>query len=80
MLAAAVQTQPTVNVGERRELFQGTFAGSGIYPGYDVTRDGRMFVMVRSAGQTQGFVVVLNWFDQLRRGTPAPARAAPPRP
>jgi serine/threonine-protein kinase len=80
VLAAAVQTQPTFNVGERRELFQGTFAGSGIYPGYDVTRDGRMFVMVRSAGQTQGFVVVLNWFDQLRRGTPAPARAAPPRP
>jgi len=31
-----------------------------------VTRDGRGFVLVRSPTPTGDFIVVLNWFDQLR--------------
>jgi len=67
MLAAAVVTQPTFSVGERRELFEGNYLGMGIYPGYDVTRDGRTFVMVRPLSETQTFIVVLNWFRHTRQ-------------
>jgi len=37
-----------------------------VYRSYDVTRDGRGFVLVRSPKPTGDFIVVLNWFDQLR--------------
>ena len=37
-----------------------------VYRSYDVTRDGRGFVLVRSPKHTGDCIVVLNWFDQLR--------------
>jgi len=37
-----------------------------VYRSYDVTRDGRSFVLVRSPKPPADFIVVLNWFDQLR--------------
>jgi len=47
-------------------LFEGNYVNDPVYRSYDVTRDGRGFVMVRSPKPTGDFIVVLNWFDQLR--------------
>ena len=74
MMAAAVQTRPTFAVQERRLLFEATYSALTIHTNFDVTRDGRSFLMVRPNRETQGFVVVLNWFRDLRQG----ARAAGP--
>ena len=41
-----------------------------------VSRDGQTFLMVRPTRETQGFVVVLNWFRNLKR---EPLRPAPER-
>jgi serine/threonine-protein kinase len=50
----------------------------GTFPGrtYDVSPDGRRFLMFKLAGAVEdgppvtGFVVILNWFDELRRLAP----------
>jgi serine/threonine-protein kinase len=62
MMAAEVRTKPSLEVGATRELFDGP-------PGpYDVMPDGRSFLMLEPiATQDAAFVVVLNWFDELRR-------------
>ena len=66
MMVAAIALQPTFAVGARRTLFEGNYVNDPVYRSYDVTRDGRGFVMVRSPKPTGDFIVVLNWFDQLR--------------
>jgi serine/threonine-protein kinase len=66
MMAAAIALRPTFTVGARRELFEGDYASDPVYRSYDVTRDGRGFVLVRSPKAPADFIVVLNWFDQLR--------------
>ena len=66
LMVAAIALQPTFAVGARRELFEGNYVNDPVYRSYDVTRDGQAFVMVRSPKPLGDFVVVLNWFDQLR--------------
>ena len=44
-------------------------AGPGMYPSFDMTRDGRRFVILRPAGQkglAQGIAVVQNWSAEFR--------------
>ena len=54
-------------------LFEGRYAfGSGItIANYDVTRDGRRFLMVKDEAGTARLNVILNWFDDLTRVAPA---------
>ena len=66
MMVAAITLHPTFTMGARRELFQGNYVNDPVFRSYDVTRDGQAFVMVRSPKPLGDFVVVLNWFDQLR--------------
>jgi len=66
LMVAAIALQPTFAVGARRTLFEGNYVNDPVYRSYDVTRDGQAFVMVRSPKPLGDFVVVLNWFDQLR--------------
>ncbi len=66
MMVAAITLHPTFTMGARRELFQGNYVNDPVFRSYDVTRDGQAFVMVRSPKPMGDFVVVLNWFDQLR--------------
>lgn len=62
MMVADVETEPTLTISRPRELFRGQFAeiqGKN----WDVTPDGRRFLMVRSDSRTppKEIVVVLNW-------------------
>ena len=66
MMVAAIALYPTLTVGARRELFEGNYLNDPVFRSYDVTRDGRSFVLVRSPNPTTDFIVVLNWFDQLQ--------------
>lgn len=72
MMAVKVTTTPTLAVGTPTRLFEGNYfieppTGSP-RPQYDVTADGRRFLMLQvdrvSAAQ---IVVVQNWFEELRR-------------
>lgn len=76
MMVADVETEPTLRISRPRELFRGQFAqiqGKN----WDVTPDGRRFLMVRSDERTppKEIVVVLNW----REGVQPLRREAIPR-
>jgi serine/threonine-protein kinase len=72
-MSAPIAPGTTFAPGEPRRLFSlvGTLVKSNISPYYDVTPDGKKFVMVRlsTASATPGagqIVVVDNWFTELR--------------
>ena len=75
MMAVDVATKPVFAAGRPRPLFTGDYVVRGTtYPNYDVSRDGRRFLMVQRSAQehttpTQ-IVAVLNWFDELKRLVP----------
>lgn len=74
MMAASVQTAPAFSSGNPAKLFDGYRAGLG--RNYDVSRDGRRFLMIDDHGTgaqatpQAGMVVVLNWFEELRAKLP----------
>jgi tRNA A-37 threonylcarbamoyl transferase component Bud32 len=86
MMAVSIATSPAVKVSAPRELWEGSYssgAGSSCgMPGvtssnYDVTPDGRRFLMVRdddSAIVGNKIVVVLNWAEELKAKMAAPPR------
>ena len=54
-----------------RELFRGPFAQYNFTPGYDITPDGKRFVMFLPEGDEASMarshvVLVFNWLDELR--------------
>ena len=71
MMAVEVQTSATFHALTPKMLFETTNTG-----GFDVSPDGRRFLMVKSAAVPQAqqieMRVVLNWFEELRRRVPLP--------
>jgi serine/threonine protein kinase/Tol biopolymer transport system component len=74
MMAVDVQTSPNFHAGTPKMLFE-TDASPALL-GWDVSPDGRRFLMTRpgatQTGQQPEMRVVLNWFEELRRRVPLP--------
>ncbi len=75
MMAVDVTSKPVFRAGRPRVLFAGHYVLSAGGPtNYDVSPDGRRFLMVQRSGQDQTtptqIVTVLNWFDELKRLAP----------
>jgi eukaryotic-like serine/threonine-protein kinase len=74
LMAVPVQTSgPQFTFGRPAKVFDTTYAGS--FYSYDVTPDGRRFLMMKESpagGQTQSrsIVLVLNWFEEVKRRVP----------
>lgn len=70
MMAVSIDTEPELRVGTPEVLFEGRFAIThrpDIPRNYDVSRDGRRFLMVQTVDDlapTQ-INIVLNWFVEL---------------
>jgi hypothetical protein len=75
MMVVDVTTKPAFAVGTPRVLFTGDYLpASTMYPNYDVSRDGRFLMVQRNAEEPATptrIVVVLNWFEDLKRLVPA---------
>jgi Tol biopolymer transport system component len=78
----AAGTEPrgeTLVAGVPRRLFEGRYALTGPVRGYDVTPDGRRFLMVQQFDPAPEpppeLVLVQNWIDELRRRVPVAASA-----
>lgn len=74
VMAASIRTGPDFEVETPFLLFEGSFGlGGGLgRPNYDITPDGRRFVMIDQETpppQTEVYVV-LNWFEELNRLVP----------
>jgi len=72
MMAVSPQTDPTFKPGKPREIFDVSqmFFPNAPLNNYDITPDGKRFMMVRNAGfsgNATSFNVVLNWIEELKR-------------
>ena len=77
MMAVTIETQGGFGAGTPKVLFEGQYEVSpgGLQPGpgYDVSPDGKRFLMVRSETQKSASTqlqVVQNWFEELRHRVP----------
>jgi serine/threonine-protein kinase len=74
MMAVDITTDPTFTAGRPRELFREKYVSTSRLRNYDVTPDGRRFLMVQDVSPPEEVVtelhVVLNWFEELKRLVP----------
>ena len=71
LMVASVTLSPAFDVTERHPLFTSLFLSSAKFPEYDVTPDGRHFVMIRGGEARSPLIALSNVFDRLvhdRRG------------
>jgi Tol biopolymer transport system component len=76
MMAVTVRTTASgISADAPRKLFEGRFALTGPVRGYDVTPDGKRFLMVLPkdlpAEPPIELVLVQNWFEELKQRVPA---------
>jgi serine/threonine protein kinase/Tol biopolymer transport system component len=76
LMAVSVDTNGSFRAEKPRRLFAGRFTGAGRDPSFDISPDGKRFVMVKSdeASALTKLTVVQNWFDDLKRRAPAPSK------
>jgi serine/threonine-protein kinase len=74
MMAVAVTPTPSFVAGPPVKLFEGTgFAGSGSAGSaqtFDISADGHRFLMIKTDSAEPSLVMVLNWFEELKRLVP----------
>jgi eukaryotic-like serine/threonine-protein kinase len=74
MMAVDITSQPNFSAGKPRMLFEGPYLSlQATIPSYDISPDGRHFLMLKASEQTQATTqinVVLNWFEELKQKVP----------
>ena len=73
MLAVDVEQSPSFSFGKSHELFTGPYTfGTTAGQNYDVSRDGRRFLMVKRGieGPRSPINIIVNWFSELRARVP----------
>lgn len=75
MMAVDVALGARFTAGTPRMLFEGRYANLNFVRGYDVTPDGKRFVMAQLKEQVQTsaiseMILVQNWFEELKRRVP----------
>jgi Tol biopolymer transport system component len=69
MMVVAVVVAPSLSFGSPQRLFERQYVldPGGNTPNYDVSPDGRRFVMLQSTDHPSELRVVLNWLTEIRR-------------
>jgi serine/threonine protein kinase len=74
MMAVHIAPGAAFKFGQPHRLFEGVYETSTPLRSYDITPDGRHFIMLRNEPwpdqRVTKLTVVLNWFDELRRRAP----------
>jgi Tol biopolymer transport system component len=65
MMAVPIRTAPQFQAGVPEVLFEGLYEPGNEYVNYDVSADGRRFVLVKGSETPLQIVVVPDWFDEL---------------
>jgi serine/threonine-protein kinase len=66
LISAAITTTPELAVVRRDVLFEDVFQLALGFANYDISPDGKTFVMVKPVGTQEPPVVVLGWLDEFR--------------
>jgi Tol biopolymer transport system component len=74
MMVVPVTLRPTFSVGAPRQLFEGRYGATAGIRSYDVTADGKRFLMVqqkeRPAVAAAEMILVQNWLEELKARVP----------
>jgi serine/threonine-protein kinase len=74
MMVVPVTLRPTFSAGAARQLFEGRYGATAGIRSYDVTADGKRFLMVqqkeRPAVAAAEMVLVQNWLEELKARVP----------
>ena len=65
MMAVQIETEPAFRVLGRKALFEGEFVQYRWSRQYDITPDGKRFIMVKNPPRGD-IEVITNWFQELR--------------
>jgi serine/threonine protein kinase/WD40 repeat protein len=66
VMAARVSTSSGFSVRDRVKLFDGAYATSPIHANFDVSPNGKRFLMINRAGSDAEVIVVHNWASEVR--------------
>jgi len=75
MMGVAITSEEPFQASRPQPLFESPYDDAGLASrGYDVTPDGRSFIVVRSERESVATQVhvILNWFEELKRRAPVP--------
>jgi dipeptidyl aminopeptidase/acylaminoacyl peptidase len=65
VIAASLVFTPSFEVVDRRTLFDGSFEFNPSHASFDVSPDGRQFLLPKSQGANARMIVVYNWREEL---------------
>ena len=73
MMVASIDTSHGPSAGQPQRLFAGPYTGVGRDPAFDVSADGKRFLMIKAdpASTLQSLTIVQNWQKDLERLAPA---------
>jgi hypothetical protein len=75
MMVVPVTLRPSFTVGAPRQLFEGRYGATSAIRSYDVTADGKRFLMVqqkeRPAIDAAEMILVQNWLEEVKVRVPA---------
>jgi len=74
MMSVEIAAGPPFRKGIPKPLFEKTFVAEAAQLGYDVTADGKRFLMIKSSKQEQAGAqirLILNWFEELKQKVPS---------
>ena len=71
-MVVTVKTDPKFSVSAPEKLFSGRYESSRVAANYDVTPDGKRFIMIKpeEGSEPTQINVVLNWSEELKRLAP----------
>ena len=79
LMVVPVELGPNLQVGEATMLFEGQYFDPPSMRSYDVSPDGRRFLMIKRGGAATTepdagpeVILVKNWFEELTRLVPVP--------
>jgi serine/threonine-protein kinase len=77
MMAVPVQTTPVFKAGAPQVLFKGDYSAPLVGRTFDVSPDGKKFLMLKAAPEVKApaqssIIVVQNWIEELKRRVPVP--------
>ena len=75
MMSVDIKLEPAFSAGRPRMLFEHTWAPGTPHRNYDVSPDGRFLMLLEQerppAPAAKQMVLVLNWFEELKRLAPS---------
>ena len=76
MMAVSIETDPDFSPSTPKELFSGQYESGRIAANYDITPDGKRFIMIKPEEGTEPtqINIVLNWIGELERLVPSEKR------